>query len=62
MKILRIGEETDHTIIYTAGEINLGMQMYGDMVVDILPKASGRLYHKSFYYASINIKVTPLLK
>jgi len=48
-----MGEDSSTSIIYTAGEINLGLTTYGDLVVDIVPKAFGRLAHKSLIYASI---------
>jgi hypothetical protein len=64
-KILKLGEHMDEeletTIILTAGEINLGLQAYGELIIDLLPKAMGRFAHKSFLYGSLVTKLDALL-
>jgi hypothetical protein len=64
-KILKIGEslteELETSIIMTAGEINLHLVDFGEMIIDLLPKAMGTLSHKSFLYAALATKIDPLL-
>ena len=64
-KILKMGEslteELQSDIIMTAGEINLQLTSYGEMIIDTLPKAMGRLAHKSVLLASLATKLDSLL-
>lgn len=54
-------DELETTIIMTAGEVNLGLVAYGDLIIDILPKAMSTFAHKSFMYGSLATKIDPLL-
>ena len=64
-KILKMGEslteELQSDIIMTAGEINLQLTSFGEMIIETLPKAMGRLSHKSFLLGSLATKIDPLL-
>lgn len=54
-------EELDSQIILTAGELNLQLPVYGEMIMDTLPKAMGRFAHKSFMLGSLCTKLDSLL-